>query len=246
MKRLRLLGLMLMAVFALGATTAATASASERGVLTLTAEKAVLAVGTNEAKTFTITAGGSSIRCGQMWILHLEMAPVAGSGEKQFNLSSKDVDIHISECTSAGVKCNTEGDTAGVLLVLALAHLINLLDKAGGKLVPGFAWVILNEKLEAKPMLVLCGLVHIQIRGAMLGLVEPLNAKKEATLTEEVKEAGFEAKASVVCDKENEKVCEELQTKQPLEANFGAGFVAATITTQLSTLTFHQDVLWDD
>jgi hypothetical protein len=239
MKRLRLLGLMLIAVFALGAVAAATASASERGVLTLEALKTVLAVGETEAKKGTLTAGASSIKCEKMSVLHLEMTPVAGSGEKHFNLSSKDVDIHFFECTSSGIKCNSETDPAGVILVLTLVHLINMLTEEKGTLVPGFAAVILNEKLENKPLLILCGLVHIQVRGASLGLIE-------ASLTVEVKEVGLEAKEKVVCDKENEKLCEEFQTKQPLEADFGAGFKAATEVTALYKMKFHQDVLVDD
>lgn len=249
MKRLQLFGLMLMAVFALGAAVTATASAAERGVLTLVVEPTVLALGENLANIGKLASNGKSIECKKMWILHIEMGPVAGSGGKHFNLTNKDLDIHFSECKTGGLfSCKTGTDPAGVILVLTLVHLINLLDKEKGNLVPGFAALVLNEKLENKPLLIECtSFGKIEVRGTALGIVEPLNAKKEITLTEEVEKVGVEAKEKVVCDKENEKVCEELLKNSPLEANFlGTEFLSATEVTQLETLTVKPDVLWDD
>ena len=90
-----------------------------------------------------------------------------------------------------------------------------------------------------------CGVTAIELRGTIIGLVEPLNANKEITLKEDVTDADLTAKP-IVCDKENEKVCQELLEKDPLQANVGAGFVAATETTTAFLVTLSPMVLWDD
>jgi hypothetical protein len=242
---------MLMAVFALGATAAATASASERGVLTLKEEKVVLATGENLANIGTLKAGGGGagkeITCKKLWVLDVELGPVAGSAGKHFNLSSKDTDIHFGECKSGAANCSTAGDAAGVILVLVLVHLVNLLDKEGGTLVPGFAALVLSPALNAEGVKITCGLVLTAlVKGAAKGLVEPLNAKNEITLTEEVEKVGFIAREKVVCDPTEETVCQKLLKEEPLVADLGAGPLAATEVTELETLTLKPAVLWDD
>jgi hypothetical protein len=242
MKQLRLLGLMLMAVFALGSTVVASASASERGVLTLKEAASVEATGEAKANKGALTSSGKSIKCETLTINKILLTE---PGKTHFNLS-KDVDLSFNKCKSEGVACNSEGDGKELILVLVDIHLVNLLDKAGGKLDPGFIALVLSPELTAAGVLILCGLLHITVKGATGGLIEPLNAKNEITLTEEVEKFGLIARPSVVCDKENEKVCEELLAGAPLLANFGAGFVAATEETELYTMTIKPDVLWDD
>jgi hypothetical protein len=242
MKRLQLLGLMLMAVFAFGSTVVASASATERGVLTLKETgTSVEATGENVANKGTLTAGTQSITCKKLNVLSVVLE-LPGKGH--FNLADKDADIHFSECEAAGIKCNSEEDGAGVILLRVLTHLINMLDKAAGKLVAGVAFLVLDSKLAAN-LLILCGVLHITVRGVSFGLIDPLNAKKEITLTEKVKHFTVTALKEHVCDKENETVCDELGAK-PLEANFGAGFVAATEVTEAYLMLITPEVLWDD
>ena len=88
-------------------------------------------------------------------------------------------------------------------------------------------------------------MINIEVKGAAKGLVEPLNAKKEITLKEDVTDADLTVKP-IVCDKENETVCQELLKNEPLLANFGEGFVAATEKTTPFLVTVSPMVLWDD
>jgi hypothetical protein len=255
MKQLRLLGLMLLAVFALGSTVVASASASERGVLTL---KAVALVGADAGKAEavpnvgTLTAGGKAISCKKLWVLALSFGPSEPKKE-HFNLTDKDADFHFSECATVegGIKCNSETDSAGTILVLSLVHLINMLDKAGGKLVAGAAATVLDTSLLAS-LLILCGILHITVRGTAFILIDPLNKNKEITLTEKVEHFTVTALKEHFCDTgEGEKVCGEFTEKAPLEANFGGGFSAATEVTEPYLMTVLLDgvlgaVLWDD
>ena len=232
-----------MAVFALGATVVATASAAERGVLTLKEEANTSGESENLANEDKLnTTEKTSITCTKLWVLNLVLTE---PGKTHFNLG-KDAAFHFSGCKSGATACNSETDEKEVILMLIDMHLVNLLDKEGGKLIPGFFWLVLSLELAATGVLILCGILHFTLRGAMPGVAEPLNAKNVITLTEEVEKVGLLAKPNIVCDKENEKVCDEIKTKEPFECNFGAGFAPCTMETQLITLKVKPDVLWDD
>jgi hypothetical protein len=245
-KRLRLLGLMLMAVFALGSTVVASASASERGMLTLKEVALVTATGENVANISTLTVGGKAIPCKKLQVTELSFGP--GNIKKEhFNLSDKDAKLQFSECATVegGIKCNSEGDASGTVLALALVHLVNMLDKAGGKLVAGAAIIILSLELTAN-LLSLCGVFHLTLRGAIFALVHPLNAKNEITLTEKVGKLTITALKEHFCDTVEEKVCGEITEKQSLEANFGGGFAAAIEVWEPYLMAISPEVLWDD
>ena len=150
-------------------------------------------------------------------------------------------------CKFEKVACNTAGDEKEVILLLVDFHLINLEEVKEGKalLRPGFAMLILNVKLENLPIAIKCGVTIIELKGAWLGLIEPLNAKKAITLTEDVTEVALTAKP-VTCDKENETVCQALVEKEPLLANVGIGFKAAIKKTTPLRLAISPMVLWND
>jgi hypothetical protein len=242
MRRLLVVGLALVAVLALGVTFVASAGAAERGFLLLSETKGMTDSGSNAKDITTETAGKNSITCGKLSVLAISWTE---PGPTHFNLA-KDIDFHWTECKSGANECKTPGDVAGTLLLLMDMHLVNLLDKEAGKLVPGFFWLILNSALETRPVLVECGLLKIEVQGAPPGLIEPLNKKGEITLSEEVMDYDMQAKEKVVCDKENEKLCEELKEKHPFLMNFGAGFVASVMTSELLKRELNVDVLWDD
>jgi hypothetical protein len=235
MKQLRLLGLMLLAIFALGSTVVASASASERGVLVLKEVASIEATGENLANKGTLTAATNTFTCNKLSVAKLVLTE---PGKEHFNLG-KDINLQFSECKSGGVACSSEGDAKEIILVLVDAHLVNLLDKAGGKLVPGAFALVLSPELTATGLLILCGVVHLTIRGAFPLLV------KVTSLTEKVSAFSLEA-MSVICDTENEKVCTEILEKEPFQANFGAGFVAATEVTEAYPMKLTTAVLWDD
>jgi hypothetical protein len=243
MRQLRLLGLALMAVLALGVTAVTRAGATERGFLLLSEVKGIADTGATSKGTTTDTAGKSLMSCETLSILEIVWTE---PGPKHFNLA-KDISFHFTGCKSGAANCNTTGDAAGTLLLLMDVHLVNLLDKEAGKLIPGFFWLILNGALENRPIMVTCGVLKLELQGAVPGIVEPLNANHEITLAEEVTEYGMRAKP-IVCDNENEKVCSEILKNEPFLMNFGNGFIGATMETVLLTRVFNNnlDVLWDD
>ena len=245
MKRLKLLVLMVMAVLSLGALAAASASATERGVLLLEKEKGpVTMTGEGTIKTELEVPGAPlPIICNKLTLLEVSLTLPGGT---HFNLG-KDGVLHLAGCKLEAVACNTAGDEKEVLLLLVDVHLINLEEVTGKGTIlrPGFAYLILNAKLELGAVVIKCGVTTIEVRGTIIGLVEPLNAKKEITLKEDVTDADLAAKP-IVCDKENEKVCQELLKTDPLEANVGEKFTPATETTTAFLVTLSPMVLWDD
>jgi hypothetical protein len=253
MKQLRILGLMLMALLTLGSAAAATALAVEPGILTLkevadlnitqeilTAEKTTKA----EANT-SILKGPAEIPCSKLWVLPVLVTRVDG---KHWTLL-KDVDLHLSECQSGGLACNTEKDASGVLLILVDAHFVAFLE--GKLLIPGLILLILNAKLEALPLAVLCGgVLTTNIKGAMTAKVVQLSeALTEMTAAElekgtETKPFTVELVPGLKCD-ESDKLCKELLEPNPLLADSGEGFKPATEKTQAQKMAFDLDVLWD-
>ena len=245
MKRLRLLILMIMAVLSLGALAAASASATERGVLLLEKGKGpVTMTGEGAIKAELAVEGAPApVICTGLKLLKVELT----SATEHFNLG-KDGELHFTGCKLEKVACNTLGDEKEIILLLIDFHLINLEELKGTEKIlrPGFAVLILNAKLEFAVIILKCGVTTIEVKGAAKGLVEPLNAKKEITLKENVTDADLTIKP-IVCDKENEKVCQELLEKEQLLANLGeGGFKPATEKTTQFLVTVSPDVLWDD
>ena len=245
MKRLRLVVLMIMAVLSLGALAAASASATERGVLLLEKEAGPVTMkGEGEITAeLAITGAPAPIVCKKLTLLEVSLT---SPGSTHFNLG-KDSKLHFAGCKLLEVACNSVGDEKEIILVLADLHLINLEEKKGTETIlrPGFAVLILNAKLELGILELKCGVTTIEVRGTSMGTVEPLNAKKEITLKEDVTDADLTA-TKVICDKTEEKVCQELLEKDPLQGNLGAGWVTATEATTPFLVTVSPMVIWDD
>ena len=240
MKRLKLLVLMIMAVLSLGALAAASASATERGVLLLEKEAGPVTLKGEGAIKSQIAVTGFPVPliCTGLKLLEVSLTLPGGT---HFNLG-KDGVLLFTGCKVENIACNTAGDEKEVLLLLVDVHLINLEEKAA--LHDGFAFLILNAKLELGVVVMKCGVTTIEVRGTIMGLVEPL-AEKKITLVKDVTEADLTAKP-IVCDKENETVCQELLEKDPLQADVSSGFMAATVTTTAFPATVSPMVLWDD
>jgi hypothetical protein len=253
MKRLRLLGLMLMALLTLGSAAATTALAVEPGILTLkevadlnitqellTAEKT-----TKAEANVGILKGPAEITCKKLWVLPVLVTRVDG---KHWTLI-KDLDLHFSECKSSGLACNSEGDAKEVILTLVDAHFVAFLE--GEKLVPGAIFLVLNAKLESLPLAILCGgLVTINVKGVATAkavqLSEALKPMTEEELKKETETKPFtiEAVPGLKCDT-SDKLCKELLEPNPLLADSGEGFKEATEKTEAQKMAFDLDVLWD-
>jgi hypothetical protein len=232
MKQLRLMGLALMAVFALGVVVVASASAAEAGLLYLTGEKgAVTFEGTGGEGTLTSTAG--TITC-------TATSTTATSTQTEKHVTSGTATIGFTGCKetkeTTKVACNTEGDAKEAILLPANFTLFNALNSGKTELEPGIG-VTLTSTLKIK-----CGAVSIvEVKGTALGLITG------ASLTADITEAKLHfINAGETCDSEDTFCKEHTQgTAGELLANFSGKFEKATEQTDVGIKT-NKMVLIDD
>jgi len=246
MRRLRLLGLMLMAIFMLGAVAAGTASALEKeepGLLPLEkTEFKVPVTLTGEGGVSTLTSGGSSIVCQKVVIEKGEL----GAGEpKHITLGTGR--LNFSECKFAGgVACvseNTKGekDLNEKILVTVDLHFVNMLQEIEKvkRLVPGVGIIILEPAGTIGSAKLNCGGVVIEVRGVVKGLILGVSLTADFTTG-----GSFHfLKVDDPCDT-SDKLCEEL-AKKPFEAKTKKVFEAAE-EEALVPFTIGEMALLDD
>jgi hypothetical protein len=147
---------------------------------------------------------------------------VTGTEEKDIRLC-KDVLSVFTNVKVEGTKCNTEGDPEGIALVLFDLHMASETTSAS-VLEPLLLARILNAKLEALPVTLICGAaLKFEVKGTLGCLLLP--GLKNVSTTE---------KLEVLC-KLHEKTpetgtCQQLcewLTEAPFEVNFGSGFEPA-------------------
>jgi hypothetical protein len=183
MKRLKVLGMALVAVFAVGAVAVTSASAAKPEWSITTKIK------TQEyTKTATLeTKGASSVTCTKFTVEGEATTPKGGK-----------TTITFKECESAGAKCNSTGQAAGVIKVETTGELVYLKRPAEGTLVGVRA---IAKEAENKYVEFKCGLVAVKVRQnkANGGLVCPIRItgqegynklSKKYTLTCNKKEVG--------------------------------------------------------
>jgi hypothetical protein len=232
MKRLLgLLGVSLLAIFALGAMASAMASATEAGLLYLEkAEKVPF--------TFTATGGQGELVVGSNSFKCSALTSKGESSEK------KHVILGTGSITFTGCKlekgkvltaCNTEGAAKETIVVPIDFHLFNALE--GTKLQAGLAVLILNPPLKVKCA---AGTTIVESKGWMFGLILTTNLTSDV----EKVEVHFFA-AGETCDT-GETFCENVKkNKELLEENLNGKFEPAQLI-QLASLTFNQGMLVDD
>jgi hypothetical protein len=231
MRLLRLLGLTLMAVFSLGAVAAATASATEPGLLPLATEFKVPVSVKGETKvTSVLTSGTSKVECSTLTLEKGEL----GKGEAK-HITLGVGTLKFTKCGSNGLACqslNAAGtkDPEGTVLLAVDFHFINVLNES--TLEPGIAVIILeNVKLE-------CGGLLVELRGAIKGLLI------KASLTVDITEGTWDfVAAGEKCDT-SDTVCEEI-AKKPYEAKTKKVFEAATQTAELPVTLGEMALLTD-
>jgi hypothetical protein len=208
MKRIRILGLAMLALFAFGAVVAATAAAEEKepaGLLFLEKEgPPVKMEGTGGTATLETLPGGAKIVC----TANTFKATAGVKGETHVTLGTVTIDftgctfgaegaISCSSETEAGVK-----DAAKTILVEADLHFVSL-ETSAGKLVPGLFVMLLKD------VIINCGGTKILVLGIAIGEVE------KASATADVTEIGLNFVAIpklLACDK-NDKLCKEEKEK---------------------------------
>ena len=206
MKRIRILGLAMLALFVFGAVVASTAAAEEKepaGLLFLEKEgPPVKMEGKGGAATLTTLPGGFSISC-----TAASFTATAGiKGETHVTLGT--ATITFTGCKFAGmIACSSETeagvkDAKEVILIEADLHFVSL-ETSAGKLVPGLFLMFLKD------VILNCGGTKILLLGIAVAEIE------KASATADVTEVGLRFKAIpevLACDK-NDKLCKEGKEK---------------------------------
>ncbi len=159
MRRLKILGLALMAVFALSVVASASASAEELSFLPEpTAANPVTLEGTSGKGTLE-TVGKSTVTCTSV----TSLASLTGLKVGTYHL-------HFKGCKSSGAPCNSVGDEKEVILALGKTKLVY------DKVTEGLAAAILLEQEELHFTCTLGPIkVLVLVRGNLLGLIKPIN-----------------------------------------------------------------------
>jgi hypothetical protein len=231
MRLLRLLGLTLLAAFALGAMAAATASATEPGLLPLGGEFKVPVGMTGKTEvTSELKSGGQTIACTALTLENGEL----GKGESKHITLGTGL-LKFTKCTLKGLACqslNAAGakDPEGTILAPVDFHFINVLKES--TLEPGIAVIILeNIKFE-------CGGLRIEVRGVVKGLII------DASLTADILDGTLHfIAAGETCDT-SDTICEQL-AKKPYEALTKKEFAKAEQIAELP-ITLSEMALLDD
>jgi hypothetical protein len=239
MKRIKLLGLVLMAVFAFGVVAAATASAAEPGLLFLTGEEGPVSVSGSGGKAVLSTPAGK-IECEKT---ETKSDPESEQEKGKHILLIK-IHIHFLSCKNGSLSCSSgeEGgkkDTNGEILILIDLHLVNL-EELGTKILhAGVAFIILNLKHEVGEIVITCGVAKVLVKGAVLG---DLKASLTADVTSGTVALPIGSKLN--CD-EPDELCKKIVKELPFLANFKGTFEAATETAE-SSIETGKMVLIDD
>jgi hypothetical protein len=239
MKRVRLLGFSLMTVFALGVVVAASAWATEAGLLYLVGESGEVTF-SGEGSPLRVTAAAGAIE-GQT----ISILGGAFTGTEKHVKEGTIKEIHITGLKmikgTTKVACNSEGDEKEVVLLPKNTRFtqFNALE-ASKKLSPGIGLTIAQFTIK-------CGAVaNVVIKGTALGTVVAALAPPDITEAE-LKFAGNKV---ITCDPEEsetlQKFCKEKkEAANELLANFTGVFETANLETT-PKVTFNKMMLLDD
>jgi hypothetical protein len=239
MRRISLMGLALMAIFAFSAVGASVASAEETGnpeilpVPTAGTPLPIAITPNTGSKPLLETTAGAKIECNE----------VKGEGAFTSRRLGTALLNFTGECKVETTKCKAEGDVNGTLLLKGDIHLVDVLETFEGKTEQ------LRLALEvlplAVPYVITCGLIKIEVKGSALGLVLVNNLEKTKHVDVHFDQVslGEQFEKECILDKE---FCEEkgVKKKFTLEANLGKGFeLAAEVVLVLvltpNTIEFH-------
>jgi hypothetical protein len=215
MQRLKILGVALMAVFALGTVVSTTASAA---VSILPEGKEETWKGEGGAGTLEMLKGASPIEC--------KKATAEGTFEANKPLGSFHIDF--KECSAAGglATCTGLGESTGVILLLGTFHLV--FDKLGTGAELGVGILFLMEKAHLE-----CAGKLFGVEGQLLCLIKPINEKvKHFEIVCKKGKEGGDPGETVYWNEEGKevKMGEELFL---LSENEGKGVMSSLNTTAL-------------
>jgi hypothetical protein len=211
-----------MAVFAVGATAAASASAAieeqEAGFLPLeTLKTAITFSGTGGTVIFNIGGEKSLVPCNSSKI----SGTLGAAGQTHVILGM--ATLTLAGCKKEALACNTEGAEKETVVIPVDLHLLNVLS-AEKRLQPGIALILLSNSVWK------CGTAVLEFRGVAKGLIT------KVSLTAEVSVAGLSfVAAGETCDPLKDPSAKECKE------NFESASLEAT-----SELTLSKAVLIDD
>ncbi len=231
MKPLKLLGLTLIAVLALGALASAVASADVSGILFLAGEEGPFAFSaTGGASKFATKGGALTFKCTE----------VTGEGESLKEEEGKKTHYKLGTGTVTFKKCkekkgesegacNTMGAAAETIVVPYDFHIFDALE--GTTLKAGFSFLILNP-----PLIIKCfaGTAKIELKGAMLGTLNCLSGQECLNGKVDVKDVTAKfVPAGVTCDTSG-TLCAKIKSEEPFEINFNGKFEACEVTAEMT------------
>jgi hypothetical protein len=233
MKRLRIVGLALLALFALSAIASSSAMAEQPEILPVPTEKEPLTL-TAEGPLAELTSneGKNTIDCEK--VLVNGSFTSADLGKATFDFHNCTAEKKAIKCWSLGDEKSPLGEKSVILLDNADIHLVDILP--AGTLQLGLAVILLKElHIECQ------GGILILIKGTAIGIVEGV--------TSGVKTKTHKVNFAVTKGVQNVRECMTLKVfcegkKYELEANFGAGFKpAGEVAT--ATVTLNKEVAFD-
>ncbi len=244
MRQLRMLGLTLIALISLASLAAATATATEPGVLTLggvalTEPITVTGLG-KEVSTFSTAAG--KIKCQEV---HIEKGELGAAGQTHINLGKATLNFlkckllkGVSESACRSENTKGEKDPVETILVAVDIHLVDLLVET--KLEAGIAVILLEPAGTAFGTIKInCGAVIVLVRGVVNGLVVV------SSLTEDITSGSFHfLPGADKCDS-SDLLCTKYEKENPFEGSITGVFEKAT-EEALVPFTLSQMVLVDD
>jgi hypothetical protein len=227
MRHLRILSLMLLAALALGSFAAATASATEPGLLPLAKATVEVKAQKSTGKAILKGVGGDEITCTSL------DETIAKAGEATHVTLFNEVTLTFLGCKqktgTAELNCRSETlkaekDAIETILVLADFHIVNLLN--GTTLEPGLAVILLDQSSkEVGTVKIVCGTGIFEVKGVVKG------KSKVASLSADIESGTFIfASPEPKCDTSDE-LCENL-AKEPFLAKLLKVFEPAILTVE--------------
>lgn len=208
MQRVKVIGLVLMAVFMMSAVAATAASAETLPEFV----KELEFEGTSGKGELGLT--GANITCETSNIL----------GHKPENKKLGLFFVHFNKCKLGGKACNSLGDAKEIILVHIVWHLVRLLKAPNEH--AGIWLLVLNVHIECEFLKTL-----VLVQGNVLGLIEPVNTKTaKYTINLKAKEGKQEFTKFV------DDAGKEVEAKLEGSVNEGA-FKSATETSESNKIT---------
>jgi hypothetical protein len=203
MKQMKILGVVLIAVFVFAAVTGATASAAKPEFLTPNGEQTKFTDSSGEI-IFEDTSG-KELKCKK-------------STSKGQILKAKEgsYTFDLEECSSGGVQCNTEGDAAGVILFSGTFDLAYILKPP----TTHTGLILLFNQFTIK-----CAALSVAVRmhganGGLIVLIEPVNLLTDEFTINASEVKGVQAETAYWLS------AESAETKEVfIESRLGANFL---------------------